>query len=253
MYQELSKEDFLKTPCTKGWVLRNYVKDLRRVEKKLTPIFGERFSEMADSILCVNNGEWKDIIIPESIIPKDEKIQLVWTINLSYLMDIGVASPLISYRYRLKHPPIERKEKTMTFFEKELNRCTEQFDTKKFIGNAMYIPLGENNRLKVEFKTLGTHEHYEGIQLTSLDKTSGKIDSTIIKFEELWGKCAVPNNSNFKGGIVPHVWKSSGKYEWYAYKPNDYDMDLLADQIEDYASMFSEQEQVQGFEMSQQM
>lgn len=128
----------------------------------------------------------------------------------------------------------------MKFFEKELSRCTKQFYTKKFIGNAMYLLLEKNNRLKVEFVTFRVNEKYEGIQLTVLDKTRGKIDSIIIKFEELWGKCAVANNSNFKDGIVPYAWQYGGIYEWYVYKPNDFDMQLLAEQIENYATMFNE-------------
>lgn len=43
----------------------------------------------------------------------------------------------------------------MSFFTDELMKCTDEFEGRKCIGNAMYIPLGENNRLKIFFTTLG--------------------------------------------------------------------------------------------------
>ena len=43
----------------------------------------------------------------------------------------------------------------MNFFEQNLRKCTEGCGDAKFIGNALYIPLGENNMLKMQFVTLG--------------------------------------------------------------------------------------------------
>ncbi len=57
------------------------------------------------------------------------------------------------------------EEHNMSFFTQELMKCTEGFDGRKCIGNVMYIPLGENNRLKIFFTTLGYADHYEALSI----------------------------------------------------------------------------------------
>ncbi len=254
MHRKISKEELLKGKAdTDGFVVLNYGGDAERFKRTMIRRMSDSFTPILENMEYIQNKTNIDIIIRKKDIPQDETSQLLYNILMVFLMEHELATTLVTYRHRLTNPPIKRKEQAMTFFEKELSRCTQQFDCRKFIGNAMYIPLGDSNRLKVEFKTLGVHEKYEGVKLTALDKTSGTIDSTIIRFDELWGNRPVPNNPNFKDGIVPYVWKYSGKYEWYAYQPTDYDMQLLSEQIEDYSIMFSEQEQTQGFTMTHQM
>ena len=130
----------------------------------------------------------------------------------------------------------------MNFFEQNLKKCTESYDNAKFVGRAVYIPLGENNRLKLQFVTLGYADHYEGIRLTALDKNSGTIDSMTIRFKDVWGTKKI-NNPNFKNGIVPYAWVCDGKAEWYAYQPTPRDFELLSEQIDSYAELFMEQSQ----------
>ena len=84
----------------------------------------------------------------------------------------------------------------MSFFTDELQKCTEDFDNKKCIGNAMFIPLGENNRLKLEFITLGHAGHYTALRMTALDKNSGTIDCTAVKFSDIWGTVASKRRCN---------------------------------------------------------
>lgn len=126
----------------------------------------------------------------------------------------------------------------MSFFTKELMKCTEGFKDRKCIGNAIYIPLGENNRLKIFFTTLGYADHYEAINISVVDKNNGVIDRWTIKFADVWGKKQV-SNPNFKDGIIPHVWKHGNQdFGWYVYTPTPSDMELLAEQISDYAELF---------------
>jgi hypothetical protein len=128
----------------------------------------------------------------------------------------------------------------MNFFEQNLRKCTKGYEDVKFIGNALYIPLGENNRLKMQFVTLGHADHYAGIRLTALDKNSGTIDSTTLKFKDIWGKKKI-NNPNFSDGLVPHAWAYNGATEWYGYQPTTRDFKQLAEQVDSYAELFTEQ------------
>lgn len=129
----------------------------------------------------------------------------------------------------------------MSFFTDELLKCTDGFDGRKCIGNAMFIPLGENNRLKLEFITLGHKDHYTALRMTALDKNSGTIDCTAIKFADIWGKKQV-SNPNFSSGIYPYIWKDGMKADWYVYTPTPRDMEVLEEQICGYAELFMEQQ-----------
>ena len=128
----------------------------------------------------------------------------------------------------------------MSFFTEELKKCTEGFEGRKCIGNAMYIPLGENNRLKIFFTTLGYADHYEALSISAIDKNNGVIDKNTIKFADVWGKKKV-SNPNFKDGITPYIWKYGNDVSWYVYTPTPRDMEQLAEQISDYAELFMEQ------------
>ena len=128
----------------------------------------------------------------------------------------------------------------MSFFTEELKKCTEGFEGRKCVGNAMYIPLGENNRLKIFFTTLGYADHYEALSISAVDKNNGVIDKNTIKFADIWGKRQV-SNPNFKDGITPYIWKYRNDVSWYVYTPTPRDMEQLAEQISDYAELFMEQ------------
>lgn len=141
----------------------------------------------------------------------------------------------------------------MSFFTQELMKCTEGFDNRKCIGNMMYIPLGENNRLKLFFTELVNANRFVALSMSIVDKNNGVIDKTLIKFSDIWGKKQV-NNRNFDEGIHPYIWKYGNDISWYVYTPTPYDMEQLAEQINDYAELFMEQtmdmEETQGPTMS---
>lgn len=137
----------------------------------------------------------------------------------------------------------------MTFFENVLQKCCTNFDNTVFIGRAMYIPLGEHNRLKLQLGTGSCADNYVGIQMTVLDKNNGAIDTNLLQFSDVWGKKQV-QNKNFTDGIHPHVWTDQGQTKWYVYQPTPDDYKILATQVERYADLFVEQQQ--GFTMEMQ-
>lgn len=48
------------------------------------------------------------------------------------------------------------------------------------------------------------------------------------------------NNSNFREGVIPHIWTNEGKDQWYAYQPVKSDYRKLTEKVEDYLSVFLE-------------
>ena len=145
----------------------------------------------------------------------------------------------------------------MNFFEQELRKFFfffHAFDDVKFIGKACYGTLGEKTRMKLEFVTLGTHQKYEGIKATVIDKNDGVIDTLTLKFSDAWGKKKL-NNPNFRDGIEPYIWIYNEKAEWYAYQPTNADYKVMAESVSDYAELFKEQTQEMrnSYSLNQQM
>lgn len=145
----------------------------------------------------------------------------------------------------------------MNFFEQEFRKLTENkmvFSNAKFIGRECYIPItnSTSTRLKLEFVTQGTVETYLAIKATMINKKDGVIDTLILTFADIWGKKRM-SNPKFDNEIIPKVWTSGEKTEWYAYKPTSADYEVLSQQLESYAELFMDQEQTQNRGMSQQI
>ena len=140
----------------------------------------------------------------------------------------------------------------MNFFEQELRKLFEGSDTisdPRFTSRVCMARLTDTTNVKLEFVTLGTHEHYEGIKATVFNRNEGQIDSTVFRFADILVKKAIPGNPYLKDGVYPHVWKSGDKYEWYAYKPTPGDMEIMTEAVDNYLEMFQEPVQSQGMQM----
>lgn len=130
-----------------------------------------------------------------------------------------------------------------TTFEKELKKIFGNdliLNNTKYIGRNCYGELDENIRMKARFITMGISTHYEALRLELINRTEGEIDATVIRFNELWGKKAVPGNPNFRDGISPHLWLSDDKLAWYVYQPTTKDFDILRECVKEYASIFKD-------------
>ena len=141
----------------------------------------------------------------------------------------------------------------MTFFEQELRKLFDHdavFAGARFAGNVCYGRLNENVRIKARFVTCGYADNYEALKVTLINRREGEIDSSLLRFRDLWGMKKV-NNPNFREGVPPHMWVCSGKTEWYAYKPNEADRRQLKDAVRTYLAVF--QEPVQSQRMEQKM
>ena len=129
----------------------------------------------------------------------------------------------------------------MNFFEQELRKLAGQSNAlagPRYIGRACYGTVGDDLRAKIQFVTLGTHEKYEALKITMLNHTEGEIDSSLIRFSDLWGAKPV-SNPNFRGGVYPYIWTYNGTPEWYAYTPTPADYEVLADSVDEYLELFS--------------
>ena len=134
----------------------------------------------------------------------------------------------------------------MNFLRAELKKIlsmTEYCEEAVYVGNCGYVRVNEDVRMRLEFSKSSTGT-YDGIVMTMLNRKEGTIDTNALKFRDIWGRKAV-SNPNFKEGIIPHIWENKEK-EWYVYKPNQKEYQMLADETNQYIRLFQEAEITQG-------
>lgn len=126
----------------------------------------------------------------------------------------------------------------MNFFEQQLRRLAvacDEVENPVFASRACLGNLGADNRVNLQFITLGHADHYPAIKANILNRAEGEVDSLVFRFSDVWGK---KMDSNYNGG-VPHIWTSSGKSEWYGYQPTDQDFKILAAEVGGYLDVFT--------------
>lgn len=131
----------------------------------------------------------------------------------------------------------------MTVYEQELRKLFEHsnlVDQPQFSGRVCVGDLGKDLRVRAEFLSTHISSQYDAIRLTVLNRTEGVVDRTLLRFQDVWGKKQMPNNPNFRSGVIPHLWDDYGKVEWYAYHPTAADYAALRDAVGQYLSAFRE-------------
>lgn len=142
----------------------------------------------------------------------------------------------------------------MNFFEQELQkivRCGVPISNPKYAGGACYGQLDDHLRIKLQLITRDTHQQYEGIKATVINRNDGPVDSTVFWFLDVLGRTKSVNPYTDQRG--PYAWTYSGKTEWYAYHPNQQDYKQLCESVSDYCGVFMDQEMEQGMAMSRQL
>lgn len=128
----------------------------------------------------------------------------------------------------------------MNFFEQELRKLfAEQFPNATYVGRNCYIPLDNQIRACISFKTNGYADHYDTIHAKVLDRESGTIDSVTIRLKELLG---VKSSSSpyLKGGVAPHIWVNGNDASWYGFTPSSADYSKMREAVTDYVAIFQE-------------
>ena len=129
----------------------------------------------------------------------------------------------------------------MNFFEQELRKICEKSEllqNRKYVGRTCYGTIGNDIRAKIEFEPMGIRDQFNGLKITILNRTEGRVDDTVVRFMESIGRKKVAN-TNFPEGVEPYIWSPDyGKWGWYAYQPNEADYKKFGKEMEDYLSVF---------------
>ena len=132
----------------------------------------------------------------------------------------------------------KRKEiDLLTFFEKELHRLFDDSerisDDTVFAGKTMITKIGEDLRAKVQFVNTKISGQYDALRLTIINRHEGTVDSETFKFSDIIG---------MKGDREPHIGEDGQRVDWYIYHPTASDYNFITDVVEDYISMYADQD-----------
>lgn len=129
------------------------------------------------------------------------------------------------------------------FFEQELRKLFADggiIDDPKFVGRACLGSLDGDLRVRAELITMGVADHYSALRLTVLNRKEGVVDKSVLRFEDVIGIKAVPDNPIFRNGVSPYIWDDCGKADWYVYRPTPADFEALRQAADDYLNVFRE-------------
>lgn len=139
----------------------------------------------------------------------------------------------------------------MNFFENELRRIfnkTEGIQNLRYIGRSCYGSINSYIRLKAEFVTNGVSEQFETLKVTLINKADGEIDHVKLNLADVIGLKEI--NTSGIGKTPPYIWIYQEKVQWYPCRPNTNDYVKLAETINEYVSVFSnEPAQNESFDM----
>ena len=140
----------------------------------------------------------------------------------------------------------------MNFFEQELRKLFQaQYPDATFVGRHCFVPLGDQIRANICFRTSGYADHYDTLNIKILDRKEGTIDTIGIKLVELLGK-KQSYSKYLTDGVSPHIWVNGNTTEWYGFKPSTQDYSQMREAAIDYMQVFQEPELTHNSGMAQQ-
>ena len=91
-------------------------------------------------------------------------------------------------------------------------------------------------------------DKYNALRVTLMNRSEGKIDSQLIRFNELWGVKLIRGND-----IEPHIWKYNEDVNWYCYIPTTVEISELSQSVDEYLSCFTKHEMEETEEIGMSM
>ena len=110
-----------------------------------------------------------------------------------------------------------------------------EFQDAKYVGRTCFVPLSNGTNIKAEFVTRGTHQKYEAIKLTAINKEDGQIDSTVLDFKDFFRS----RPGSTAGTYTPHIWTYNEKSEWYGTSPSYSEKEAIGEAASEYVRLFT--------------
>lgn len=135
----------------------------------------------------------------------------------------------------------------MNFFTSELCEIVKHsniIENPRYVGRDCVFKLSGKISGKIYFDTGGYADHYNILRINLYNKSEGLIDKQTIRLADVFGQTQSPIGMN-----DPHIWVYNGEAKWYSCKPNVFEYEVLADQIDSYLECFYEPEQTETDDM----
>lgn len=110
----------------------------------------------------------------------------------------------------------------------------------KYCGKTLLGKIDDELRVKLQFVYTGTRDHYNALRLKIINRTDGEVDAETFKFSDILGGNPAYQNNPFAREI--HIWENNGKADWYGYHPSPAAYQKIADTVNDYISMYQEED-----------
>lgn len=126
----------------------------------------------------------------------------------------------------------------MNYFEREFRKIVEHCEyirNPKYVGRSCVGRLDDSIVVRMEFESTLIRDKYNALRVTLMNRSEGKIDSQLIRFNELWGVKSFNGND-----IDPHIWKYNDEVSWYCYTPTNVELKALSRSVDDYLECFAE-------------
>jgi hypothetical protein len=131
----------------------------------------------------------------------------------------------------------------MAFYEEELRKIVSPYyPDATYVGRTCYVRLDEMNRAKINFAATCVLSDHDALRMTVLNRDGGKVDSVLVRFDDLLGTKHV-DSPYYPNGVVPSIMYVGDMAEWRAYIPNQSDYEKLGEAVSAYLSVYQEQTQ----------
>ena len=125
-----------------------------------------------------------------------------------------------------------------TSFPDFMRSC--KIETGQIVNKTLTFKLDKEKNATVSldgkqyYDKTGTHEHYTGLTVKIISKSTGVIESLFFPFDDYL--IALPNsNPHAKEGKF-HIWHNINEIRWYINAPTDDSMEVMTQEIRDYCS-----------------
>ncbi len=127
----------------------------------------------------------------------------------------------------------------MNFYEQELRKLfggSDVIHDAKYCGKTLLGKIDDELRVKLQFVTTGIQSQYSALRLRIINRTDGEADSQLFRFSDILGE-----NPAFKGMGI-YIWDDYGNADWYGDHPSPAACQKIADTVNDYISMYQEED-----------
>lgn len=128
----------------------------------------------------------------------------------------------------------------MNFFEGELRLMfgnNSIIQDPKIVGRTLLGKIDDDLRVKLQFVSTGISKHYDGIQVSVINRTEGLVDRETMLFGDIIGQ-----KNSFGSKVNPYMWEKSSHTAYWYTPVSVSEKAQIADTVLNYVGMYQSDE-----------